>query len=745
VAHPAEIRFSSLVLILMPMIRLLCHYLPGHGVRRIGVVGLLSLVAGAMAASQVAGSLGPGPNETPSQETTAQEAAAQEATAQETAAQETAAQETAAQETAAQEVPAQDVGRARSENFLPHSTRAWVSISSLTDLEVALYETQMGQLAHDPDLAPVVESFSNQITDWLDNRNVKFALNMEKLGKLNSGEVCFAAVLNQEEGQDAATKHAIVVMVDVLGHEADYQFLMSEVENDLKLRGATRSEVQVLEQTVVRWEFQKPRGIAIRENVFFARVADRLIACDELSILAEVMSAVLSPEPSQAVLARHEPFVQVRQRCQRAELNWNPQIRWFIEPFGYVELTDLLAKRNRASRLDPNAREPKEIAAILRRQGFGATKAVGGDLVFNHQGLEMMHRSFIYAPGNADDGPRFEKAAQMLDFPNPGSEVSWESWVPDHAATAATIHWNFAQGVDSIGLLVDEFTKEGNWETMIEGWNAGRQGIKFDLYGIAARMDGKITFLSDFEEPIEEGSERMVVGLKIAARDDNESWVAKELDGFFKPQKNAWKPLPHTGGLTIWKAERIEEPEDDLGIDDLDRLLGDTPPQEAAVEKDPPLFPEQYVMVARGNILFANDLNFLKKIVDSAAVPLTDNSDFKIIAEKLDQLSPASDSMRQFGRVDRSVKFIYELLRKNKVPRDNSLLARMLKEMQDGEITRKVDGSKLPQDFENVVAPHLGISGWSLETEADGWFFVGVIMAKSKLSASAAVVAPQDR
>jgi hypothetical protein len=51
----------------------------------------------------------------------------------------------------------------------------------------------------------------------------------------------------------------------------------------------------------------------------------------------------------------------------------------------------------------------------------------------------------------------------------------------------------------------------------------------------------------------------------------------------------------------------------------------------------------------------------------------------------------------------------------------------------------------LPQDFENVVAPHLGISGWSLETEADGWFFVGVIMAKSKLSASAAVVAPQDR
>ena len=77
--------------------------------------------------------------------------------------------------------------RVKSENFLPSTTRAWVSIASLTDLEGALYETKMGHLAQDPDLAPVVESFSSQITDWLDNRNVKFALNMDSLGKLNSG------------------------------------------------------------------------------------------------------------------------------------------------------------------------------------------------------------------------------------------------------------------------------------------------------------------------------------------------------------------------------------------------------------------------------------------------------------------------------------------------------------------------------------------------------------------------------
>lgn len=624
--------------------------------------------------------------------------------------------------------------RLKSEHFLPSTTRAWVSIGSLTDLEVALYETKMGQLAQDPDLAPVVESFSSQITDWLDYRNVKFALNMESLGKLNSGEICFAAILDRQEGQSDAASHAIVVMVDIHGHEADYERLMAEVQTDLTQRGAKSVELSILDQKVTRWEFEKPRGIAVRENVFFARVDNRLLACDDLAILGELISAILQPDSAESVLAKHAPFAKIRQRCLQGEAEWQPQIRWFFEPFGYVELTDILAKRNRSNRLDPNAREPREIAAILQRQGFNVTQGLGGDFMFAHQGTEMLHRFFIYAPGNtSDEGPRFEKAARMLDFSNPGESVTWESWLPEQAATAATIHWNFTQGLESIGLLVDEFTQPGNWETMLDGWQKGRQGIKFNIQGIAARLEGKITFLSDFEEPIEEGSERIVVGLKIAESEGNEAWIAEDLDGFFKPQKSSWKPLPFEGGRTIWKAEQIEEDDDEIDLDDL--LSG----EEKVVEEtaEPPLFPEQYVLVANGNIFFSNNLNFLKRVATSAANPLTANADFQAISQKLDELAPGTDSMRQFGRVDRSIKFIYELLRKNKVPRDNSLLARMLKEMQEGEVTRKIDGSKLPQDFENVVAPHLGISGWSLETEADGWFFVGVILAKQAPTAGA--------
>ena len=74
---------------------------------------------------------------------------------------------------------------------------------------------------------------------------------------------------------------------------------------------------------------------------------------------------------------------------------------------------------------------------------------------------------------------------------------------------------------------------------------------------------------------------------------------------------------------------------------------------------------------------------------------------------------------------------MYELLRKNQIPRDNSIFGKMLQKMQQGRMAQKIDGSKLPQDFENVVAPHLGISGWSFEAEEDGWFFIGIMIPRT--------------
>lgn len=616
----------------------------------------------------------------------------------------------------------------QSEHFLPQSTKAWLSIRSMNELEVAINDTGFGQLAVDPDLAPVVESLESQITDWLDKRNVKFALNMEKLNTLSDGELCFAGVLNRVGAQADSVRHAFVIIAETTGHKQDLARLMEDVEQDLTARGATRSEIEVHGEKATRWQLKRPKGIARADSAFFLDINDRLVVCDDQSTFAAVVAAIKDPESNANSLANNETFRKIRERIDLPDASSPALIRWFVEPFGYVELSDAIRDRNPSARLDRSATEPKEIAAILKRQGFSIIKGSGGDIRLSYDGYELLHRGFTYAPPISDDA-RFEKAAQMLDFTNPGEDIQLESWVPADAATCATIHWNFVDGLEGIGLLFDEFTKPGNWATVVEGWKSGAQQIQFDIEALVPKLDGKITFYSDFEEPIVEGSERIVVGVKIKAGEQD--WIANELEGFFAPQKRKWKAIEE-GRLKVWASQKPKPEEKDIldDLDDLEGLEGLETGDEETEEEETPLFPEQFIAIGNDHIFFSNDIEYLKKAIADDGEKLADEEDLKMLHSKLDELSPAPDSIRQFGRVDRSVKFIYELLRKNQIPRDNSIFGKMMQKMQQGEVAQKIDGSKLPQDFENVVAPHLGTSGWSFETEADGWFFIGIMIPR---------------
>ena len=42
---------------------------------------------------------------------------------------------------------------------------------------------------------------------------------------------------------------------------------------------------------------------------------------------------------------------------------------------------------------------------------------------------------------------------------------------------------------------------------------------------------------------------------------------------------------------------------------------------------------------------------------------------------------------------------------------------------------QKIDGSKLPEDYE-VVARYMGPSGWVMETTKDGWLATGCVLKK---------------
>jgi len=45
---------------------------------------------------------------------------------------------------------------------------------------------------------------------------------------------------------------------------------------------------------------------------------------------------------------------------------------------------------------------------------------------------------------------------------------------------------------------------------------------------------------------------------------------------------------------------------------------------------------------------------------------------------------------------------------------------------------QKLDGSKLPGDFDKSIAPYFGPMGWVLETESDGWGMSGLLLKKRR-------------
>ena len=78
----------------------------------------------------------------------------------------------------------------------------------------------------------------------------------------------------------------------------------------------------------------------------------------------------------------------------------------------------------------------------------------------------------------------------------------------------------------------------------------------------------------------------------------------------------------------------------------------------------------------------------------------------------------------------------------------NTILARLLNHMfesknknVDKQRVQRIDGSKLPTDYDKTVAPYLGPSGWVMETQDDGWLFSYCLLEKQD---AAQVVKKED-
>ena len=132
-------------------------------------------------------------------------------------------------------------------------------------------------------------------------------------------------------------------------------------------------------------------------------------------------------------------------------------------------------------------------------------------------------------------------------------------------------------------------------------------------------------------------------------------------------------------------------------------------------------------MAIRGGVLFiCNDKEFLKQFLSrKPGSKLGSAADFARMGDQLDRLTDSRNvRLRMFNRLDHMLKTNYEMMRMGKMAESETFIARILNRIHGNKAgpdeKRKplIDGSDLPADFDNEMAPFLGQSGWAMETTA---------------------------
>ncbi len=645
-------------------------------------------------------------------------------------------------------VPLTAQERVLSESLLPENTRAWVSVPDAAALREALEQSQFGKMTEDPEVKPFVDDLVRQFRAYLNEQNVQFGMTLSDLENVRSGEICLAGILRPSVAgaADAATDHALVLMVDVIDTEENARELLEKVAVEFNERGATSESLVVHSIEATKWSFRIPRGLREQQHTYQAIAGRWLLACDNERVFRQLVGQIAGVEGAAARrLAENDAFQQVAQQTLFDDEGYAAHVRWFIEPFGYMYLAQAIADARDGKKGPRN-----DYAKILQDEGFAAIKGIGGALSVNTGKHEAVHRTFIYAP-HSEEAP-FVRGAAMLDFTNDDDDaLTPAAWVPENAASLLTLSWNLSNALEKVGHLIDSLTAaEGSWDRSLRQLENDVNGPRVDLRKVVSLLENRITIVAVAELPIDENSERMMFGIKIR---EDESYVA---DSVYRLVKNNADVTTHEGTrILVVNTEdqydkRLGNIDDDFLSDEFDDEFGDpgiggeaTTEEEEEFKRPRPLFEKQVLAVKNGYLLMGNNVEQMISVIDQMdeepGKALAEAEDYQRVRNALDELAgDAPPNFRHFGRMDLELRTNYEMMRTGRMAQSKTLLAQLLnRSMKDEDAAedavreQKFDGSKMPEDFEGKVARYLGPTGLVLHNLEEGWLITGCVLEKS--------------
>ena len=665
-------------------------------------------------------------------------------------------------------LPQLAVAATPADQLLPDSTKAALLIPNWDKLETAFDATQLGQLLHDPVMKPFYEDLKAQFRNKGNHRLDKLGVSLEELRGITGGEIALA--LTTPRPNVAST----VLIVDVTGHEAEATALRDKATKNLLTQGAQavapRNGISIL-------RLARDQGDAKDRYAINFLKKQTLVITDDLAT-AELISAALD-QPRVDALKNQPAYQAVGKKLAKAAGDLQPHIRWYIDPFGYAEAMRVLNPP------DAKAQGNADLLKILRNQGFAAIQAVGGNVNFSTGQQEMLHRNFYLRPGQQRGrrGTFYLGSADAGSSRNTGSPCA--ALDSREIATYATFNWKLRERFSAAETLVDEYAGgKGTFRDVLDSLANEPTGPKVDVEKeIIANLSQRFTLMTDYQLPINQKSERLLLGVEIDLQKNNqpEQTVSNAIKRMMQNDPRI-RAVQHNG-VTIWESVdektnavpelQISVPSGVIQHEGLQPTAFQAPKpaaskrlrpgQKGPSNKQPAKeLPKTAVAVANGHLYIASHVDILIKVINHASQikaqaggiiavgktspSLDSSSDLNMILLEMEQGFHAQEiCYRHFSRTDEEYRPTYELMRNGQMATGETLFAKLVNAIV-GENkaaagttapprAQKIDAHLLPEF--DVVRRYLGPAGAFMAVDQDGWLLTGFTLRKTLTAAEA--------
>jgi hypothetical protein len=612
------------------------------------------------------------------------------------------------------------------ESLLPATTKGFISTHDVDEVRAEFNKTQLGDMVADPVMKPFIDDLRKQIGAKMEKAGKRLGVKWEDMETVYAGESTLALI--QPDPKDK-NSHATVLVVDITGKRDKADELLAKIDKNQKADKAVRSEHKFGGVTMTVYTQPLAPGEKVAEKSYYFIKDDTLVISDHQATSEGIVGRFGGKATDS--LATVEAFKFSMERNIKEAAGTRHHVRWFVEPFGYLE----------ASRAANGGRKKRgaDLLKILPAQGFNAVQGIGGYVFFATGSEEILHRTYVYAPAvkrpaGAPAADKYDLAMRMLNFPN-GGDLEPQAWAMSDVGGYLTLNWKMQDAFKYSETLVDAIAGDkGVFDEMWESMKRDVHGPKIDIYAeLIDHLGERATLLTDITVPVHLKSERQMVFIEVT----NPQLVAKTVEKAFKDDPAATKRVFKNQAIWEIKQEETLAEDEELMIEGAGFVKADKPKDgKAEEEEDKPVLPNMAVTVFEGHLVVSTHMSFVEQLVTRAKDPINiaKMDDFKRVHKALTDrgMNAANTSIRYFSRTDETFRHTYEMIKINKLPESESMFARILNMWlsEDEDVVRKpeIDGSKLPSF--DLVKKYLGPGGIFVTSEDEGWYLVGTLLKK---------------